>query len=162
MDKQMKINYTNAIYRGKYLYGIYNWGGCGNTEMSILQRLQNKVMKLAIGKEAINMNQDQLLQRMQWRSMQQEVEYFTNIKTHMIINQNEDTEIKQLMKINTNGLRLQTNRKLALKPIKLIRSLASKATYRNRAYKYNMLPNKITTVKKQSEFKKLLKIHNQN
>ena len=52
MDEKMRITYTNAIYRGKYLYGIENWGGCGKTQLTTLQNLQDKAMALAIGKDA--------------------------------------------------------------------------------------------------------------
>ena len=55
MDDKMRISYTNAIYRGKYLYGIENWGGCGKTQLTTLQNLQDKAMSMAIGKEANKM-----------------------------------------------------------------------------------------------------------
>ena len=70
--------------------------------------------------------------------------------------------MKALLKLNTNGLRMQENRKLAPKPVKLIRSKAAKSTYRNRAYKYNMLPNRITLIKKNEDFKKELKTYYKN
>ena len=104
MDEKMRITYTNAIYRGKYLYGIENWGRCGKTQLTTLQNLQDKAMALAIGKDTRKMSQKQMLIRMGWKSMTDEIEYFTNLITHKIINQKEDSEIKSLLMINNNGL----------------------------------------------------------
>ena len=98
-----------------------------------------------------------MLSRMGWKSMINEIEYFTNLKTHRIINQKEDSEIKSLLTINNNGLRMQNARKLDPKPVTLIRSKASKATYCNRAYNYNMLPSKLTKLKEHKIFKEKLK-----
>ena len=157
MDDKMRISYTNAIYRGKYLYGIENWGGCGKTQLTTLQNLQDKAMSMAIGKEANKMTLKQKLIRMGWRSMNEEIEYFTNLRVHKLINQKEDSEIKSLLTINKNGLHMQNARKLDPKPIKLIRSKAAKATLRNRAYQYNMIPTRLTMIRNPKIFKEQLK-----
>ena len=77
-------------------------------------------MQLAIGKEARKMTQKQRLIRMGWKSMAEEIEFFTNLRTHKIINQKQDSEIKSLLMINNNGLRMQNARKLNPKPVGLI------------------------------------------
>ena len=81
------------------------------------------------------------------------------LKTNKILNISDDSELKHLIKINTNSLRMQYQQKLSPKPSELTKSKASKSTYRNCAYKYNTLPSDITKITKYATFKTKLRLH---
>ena len=150
----MKKIYANAIIRGKYTYGMENWGGSGKTEINQIQIQQNKAAKIATySKDNLNKSTEKSLKELNWLPIEKEIEYVTHIKTYNTINSTIDDEMTHLIPKNTNKGRLQHNNKLGNKPKKLVQNKQSRSTYRNRSYKYNTLPNYITNSKTLTIFK---------
>ena len=78
---------------------------------------------------------------------------------HKIINKGVPAEIKELMPLNTVTSGLQIHRKLAAKPRSLNKNQLAKSTFRSRAYIYNILPGRITSLTDIKKFKKWSKVH---
>ena len=121
VDNEMKIKYTTAIFKGKYLYGIDNWGGCGLTQLKILQTYQNKTAKLVLGPKYYNKTDEFRLNRMKWLPLDKQILYNTHIRTYKSINQTLNHEITHQLVLNTNNNRIGTQKKLGTKPRALIR-----------------------------------------
>ena len=75
----MKIKYTTAIYKGKYLYGIDNWGGCGLVERNVIQRQQDKIVKIVLSPKHHNKTNHERLKIIDWYSIEKQIEYNTYI-----------------------------------------------------------------------------------
>ena len=51
LSQKFKHMYANYIYRSKLLYGIESWGGAQLTNISTLQRIQDRMTKYVFGEE---------------------------------------------------------------------------------------------------------------
>ena len=157
MGIKFKKIYANSVFKSKVMFGIETWGGASRKMISKIQNLQDQTMKLSLPKELKNKNSRQRLKLMNWMSIEQEVESATHKQTYKILNWKIPEEIAEKMPMNSNSMRMQTNQKLATKPKWLTRNKISRASYRNRAYLFNTLPNVVTAQKSFKDFKKELK-----
>ena len=159
MNPIMRLKYANAIFKGKYIFAIDNWGGCGLTERSLIQKQQNRAAKIVLGKEYENKTDEERLKTIKWMNIEKQIKYTSHIKAYKWLNDKDDGELANIILPNMNKNRLQTHKKLAPKPKILAKSKITRGLIRNRIYQYNNLPGKITTAKTLEEFKKELKIH---
>ena len=74
-----------------------------------------------------------------------------------ILNQKIPEELASQLPLNTNGMRIATQNKLAKKPKWIGKTKITRGSYRNRAYKYNTLPGHLTEQKTYHKLKKELK-----
>ena len=86
-----------------------------------------------------------------------EIESATHKQTFKILNWNIPEEISIKMPMNSNSMRMQSNKKLATKPKWLGKNKLSRSSYQNRAYRFNTLPNIVTLQESFKDFKKELK-----
>ena len=96
---------------------------------------------------------------MGWLSVRGDIIQVSHKMTHRILNTNIPEEIVSKMPMNKKSLRIGLHRKLDTKPKSLSKNKLAKNAFRSRAYLYNTLPEKITTLTKTSVFKKHLKMH---
>ena len=161
MGPSFKKIYTNSIFRGKLMYGIENWGGTNQSNITIIQKLQDQAANIALkgtkNVEKLSMSQKHV--KLKWLSIPMEVELATANMVHKVINKGVPAELKELMPMNTVTSRIQIHRKLAAKPRILNKNQLLKSTFRSRAYKFNTLPGRITSLTDHSKFKKWAKIH---
>ena len=94
---------------------------------------------------------------MEWLSINNEVRRSTFVQTFKILNEGTPQEIASQMPRNEKSLRVKEHRKLDTKPRWLGKNKMTRASYRNRAYEYNVLPKKVTTQPEVKKFKKELK-----
>ena len=98
LDPTMKKMYANAIIRGKYSYGMENWGGAGKTEIKQIQIQQNKAARIAtFDRKNPNKSTGNCLKELKWLSIEKEIEYVTHIKTFKTINSEIDDEMHYLI-----------------------------------------------------------------
>ena len=64
---------------GNIFFSIEKWGGVGLTERAVIQRLQNKAARLALGREAKCKSDEQCLSEMNWPNIKNEIEYVTHL-----------------------------------------------------------------------------------
>ena len=81
----------------------------------------------------------------------------THRMTHSILNVGIPEEIATKMPMNLKSLRVGKHRKLDTKPRWLQKNKITRASYRARAYLYNVLPEKVTSQVEVKKFKKELK-----
>ena len=110
MKDDFKFFYTNAIFRGKLMYGIENWGGAKTTLLSTIQKLQNQAVNIALKgtKDVDKLSMSQKHAKLKWLSIQQEVDLSTMNMVHKIINRGVPAELKDLMPLNTVTSRIQS------------------------------------------------------
>ena len=89
----------------------------------------------------------------------QEILRATHLQTYKVLNKGKPAELKELMPMNTNGLRMSEHKKLDKKPKELNKTKLTRATYRSRAYTYNTLPKEVTKQPTVIKFKKSLKTY---
>ena len=164
MDNKFRKMYINAIFRGKILFGIETWGGAKATNITKLQNLQNSAAKLALKSNPRNntMSNRQRHNELSWLMISEEIKYATMKLTHKILNKGKPEELTALMPANKNGLRIESQNKLNTKPKYLMKNRRTQNTFRNRAYIYNVLPGRITSLENHEKFKKWTKVHLRN
>ena len=64
-------------------------------------------MKIGFGKDSISKTDEERLSEMGWLNIKNGITFVTMLKRNKILNSSDDSEFKQLVKINTNGLRMQ-------------------------------------------------------
>ena len=157
MDPKFRALYGQAIFKSKMIFGAESWGGAQQTLLTKVQSIQNRVVKNILGKEHYNKSLRQKHLILNWLSVKAEIEQSTHKLTHKILNENIPEEISARMSMNTKSLRIGLHRKLDTKPKWLNKNKTTRASYRSRAYKYNTLPEKITSQIKKKTFKKELR-----
>ena len=95
----------------------------------------------------------QKIRNLDWLTVKQTILYTQLKQTHKIINTTKNNTMKTLMPLNTNGNRLQQQRKLDKKPSYLNKNKLTQSTLRNQCYKYNTLTAKLTSEIKHKKFK---------
>ena len=84
---------------------------------------------------------------------------FWSIVVHNIVHNQIPAELSELVPINENSPRLEIHKKLATKPTYLSKNQKTSSQFRNRAYNYNNLPGRITSLVDHAKFKKWTQIH---
>ena len=107
----MKIKYTNAIFKGKYLFGINNWGGCGAVEKNLIQIQQHIAAKITLGPKNLRKTKAQRLKMMNWLDIDSQIKWNSHVRTYKAINETVDHELSKMFKLNRNNNRLQTHKK---------------------------------------------------
>ena len=115
--------------------------------------------KLTLGREGARLSARQRQCMLSWLPISQEVELAACKMTYRIINSQCPEELAAQMPSNTKGLRIKEQRKLDTKPAWLVKTKAARASYRGRAYIYNVLPSSLTTLPTFKKFKKQIKEH---
>ena len=164
MSQKFKKDYTNAIFRGKALFAIEAWGGSAGTIITEINKLQEKAAELALKGDlkTTKMSISQKLNKLNWLPISQETELATQNLVHKMILTGIPAEINELMPINNTSMRLKIHRKLAMKPKILNKNKLTRSLFRNRAYIFNILPARITSLIDHKKFKKWNKIFKQN
>ena len=141
------------------MYGIESWGGCLKGSISKIQAQQDIMTKITLGKQGARLSPRQRQRLLNWLPISQEIEFATAKTTFNILLEKRPEEISSLMPQNTKGLRIKNQRKLGTKPAWLTKTKTARATFRARAYKYNILPKAVTQEIKYPKFKKELKCY---
>ena len=161
MKPKFKRIYTNAVFRGKLLFSIENWGGAKKSLLTEIQKLQNQASKTTL-QGTLNierMSSNQRQEEMGWLPIQTEIQMATDKMVHKVINREIPAGISALMPLNTVTSRIQIHRKLAAKPRALNKNQVTASSFRSRAHMYNCLPGRITSLTDTSKFKKWIKIY---
>ena len=156
MTQKFKRQYTSSIFRGKLLYGIETWGGVKTPLLDQIQKLQNKAADIAL-KGTPNIDRKSTTQKHQilnWMKINDEISHATSKQVHKIIHKRVPSTLAELMPLNNITSRIQVHRKLAAKPNILNSSKLYRSTFRSRAYHFNTMPGRITSLIDHQKFKK--------
>ena len=93
-----------------------------------------------------------------WISVKDKIKLATLRMTHKIAHLAVPEELAVKMPLNLNHRRLQVAHKLDTKPRELNKNKQTRDSYRNRAYIYNTLPNRLTALQEPKRFSKWLKV----
>ena len=159
MAPKFRAIYAQAIFKSKILFGAESWGGSKVSLINQIQAIQDKVVKYTVGPENYNQSIRQKHQLLKWLSIKGDIAQATMKMTHKILNVNTPEEIATKMPMNTKSLRVGLHRKLDTKPRFLTKNKLTRASFRARAYHYNLLPEKVTSMVKMKDFKKELKAY---
>ena len=77
MDKKFRIQYSNAVFRSKLLFGIETWGGCSKSLISKVQLLQDKAARVAYGSRNPNKSDRQVQAELNWLPVVDEIRVAT-------------------------------------------------------------------------------------
>ena len=157
MDPKFRSIYTNSSFRSKLMFGIETWGGSPKTTISQIQKYQDQAAKLALPPIHNTKSTRQREKILNWLPVSQEIIRATHSLTHRILNSGNPQELSLLMPKNNNGLRISAQNKLGTNPKWLGQNKKNRNLYRSRAYLYNTLPQKLTTITEKYKFKKQMK-----
>ena len=132
--------------------------------ISTVQKLQDIAVKLALHgtKNLEKLSYSQRNTALNWLPISQEIELSMAKMVHKIISNQIPAELADLMPLNKTAPRISIHQKLATKPSWLNRSQLTRSTFRNRAYSFNNLPGRITSLQDHPKFKKWAKVHKTN
>ena len=159
MEHKFRKCYSTAIFMGKMSFAIDAWSGVKQSSLTKLQKLQDRVAKSTMGYKGAKMSSSQRLRALGWLPVSQEALLATHRITHKILHRGVPEELASMMPPNTTNLRLLEAKKLATKPKYLNKNKRTTASYRNRAYCFNTLPNRLTSLKDHKQFGKWLKVY---
>ena len=159
LDRGFRALYANAIFKSKLLFGIESWGGVGASLLNKLQSIQDQASKLAVPRQFMFKSSRQRETILKWRSIRNEIAWATHCQTFKVLNFSIPEELALVMPLNTNGLRMTSQKKLDTKPRWLVQTKAGRAAFRNRAYSFNILPKRVTSQILYKDFRKELKKH---
>ena len=160
LDRGFRALYANAIFKSKLLFGIESWGGgVGASLLNKLQGIQDQAWKLAVPRQFMFKSSRQREAILKWRSIKNEISWVMHCHTFKVLNFSIPEELALVMPLNTNGLRMTAQKKLDTKPRWLVNTKASRASFRNRAYRFNILPKIVTSQPTYKDFRKELKKH---
>ena len=152
---QMQFSKVNWI-----LLSTHGWGG--QTCIAKIQVIQDRVTKVILGHKAGKLSSLQREKAMNWLSVREEITLATMRMMHSLINQGIPEEMASIMPLNQRNLRLIQARKLDTKPRELNKNERTQASFRNWAYYYNTLPNRLTEISEKKWFNKWLKVFLKN
>ena len=159
MDRKFRQEYSNAIFRGKLCFAADAWGGASKTMIAKVQDLQDRAASVTLGKKAGKKSKAQKLQSLGWPTVKQEIELATNRLTHKILHDKVPEELALKMPQNVRNWKIKKMIKLDTKPRWLTQNKRTNSTYRSRAYIFNTLPHRLTTINESKRFNKWVKIH---
>ena len=99
----------------------------------------------------------QRLNELNWLPVIDEIDYTTHKMTFNIINNDKPDEMAAIMPVRERESRLKVDKKLDIKPKYLNMTKKLRLSFRNRAFRYNMLPGLLTRMNNKSKFKKALR-----
>ena len=162
MDPRFRRMYVTAIFKGKLNHAIDAWGGTTEANLTKIQAIQDKVTKVALGHKFDRLSSHQREAELGWRTVRQEVKLATLNMAHKVAHANIPEELNLKMPLNARNLRLKEANKFDTKPRCLDKNKLTRASFRNRAYIFNTLPNRLTAVKESKRFSKWLKVYLKN
>ena len=134
-----------------------SWGGVSTTTINKVQKIQNKVSKIAVGKNNYHITSKQREKLLNWLPVKEEIKMLTLKMAYMVSKMKIPEEIAVTMPINTTGHRIETHSKFSAKPKWLNSTLLRRNSLRSRMYLFNTLPKEITTKENKVTFKKAVK-----
>ena len=161
MNPKFKQMYASAIFRGKLVFAIDAWGGAAKTLISKIQDLQDRTTKFILGPAAAKKSASQRRDIMKWPSVHQEARLATLRLAHSVIHLQIPEELSTKMPLNERRL-IKSTFKLDTKPYYLNKNKRTQSSFRNRAYDFNTLPHRITSLIEPKHFKKWAKMFIQN
>ena len=157
LDTGFKAIYCNSVFRSKLMFGLETWGGAQKTQINMVQKLQDQASKLALDKTHHKLNPRQRQQLLGWLNIKNEIIRATHTQTYKILHTGKPEEISTQMPENKKTLRIKDHKKLDTRPRWLGANKTTQSSYRCRAYQYNTLPARLTTLKDLKKFKKEIK-----
>ena len=142
----------------KWLLELMLGGGVGQTLLTNVQNLQNWAAKVVLGHPSRMKSNSQRMKQMNWMTVKQEVKIATLRLAHRIVHRNIPEEMTTKMPLNQRSLKIKKTFKLAAKPRELTTNKLTQTSFRSRAYEFNTLPHRLTSIKDHKSFNKWLKI----
>ena len=158
MDPKFRKVYATALFKGKLNFAIEAWGGVAKTLVNKVQLIQDRVTKSALGSTFSRKSSYQRQKEMNWLSVVEEIKLSTIRMTHKIAHRAIPEELASKMPLNVRNLRLTEAHKLDTKPRFLNKNTRTRASFRNRAYVFNTLPNRLTAISDPKRFNRWLKV----
>ena len=160
VDFSFSLNLANGLFISKLLYGIQIWGLAPKYLLQKLQVLMNKAAIVVLGNKAYKMSTIELLNEVNWLSIDKLITIHISIMVHTIINTKEPEYLyKRIVRESTNTRRNNIGRKLGQNPDQEGRSQYTKDQFCSRVYSiYNELPAQIASITDRSKFKKHIKM----
>ena len=127
----------------------------------MIQKLQDKAANLALKgtKNAERLSKYQKNKQLNWLPIDQEIKLSTMKMVNKILLTSVPVGLSQRMPENTTAPRIMVHHKLSTKPVFLNKSLLTRTSFRSRAYIYNTLPGRVTSLRDHKKFKKWAKVH---
>ena len=157
LSPKFRTIYAQSTFKSKIIFGAKSWGGSKKSLIDKIQSIQDKVIKNTLGPAFYNKSSRQKHNKIGWLTVQGDIDQTTFKMTHRILNENIPEEIASKMPMNLKSLRIGLHRQLDTKPKWLTKKKVANNSFRARAYSYNTLPQKITSIIKSKDFKKELK-----
>ena len=133
--------------------------GAPQTLIYKVKKIQHSVAKNLLGTKGNKWSKNKRLDHLGWLPIEK-LSTLTNLKlTHKIVHCKIPEELATKMTLNTRSPRLIEACKLDTKPVSLMKNKQTRSTYRNRAYIWNTLPNRLTAIADPKFFNKWVKVH---
>ena len=137
-----------------WMFGLETWGGASLTLRRTIQKIQDQASKWALPAIHHTKSARQRQKILGWLPIEDEILRAVYTMTYRILNTGKPQEIASKMPPNHKSLRIKEQNKLDTRPRWLSSNKTTKALFRARAYRYNMLPKSITTQVDVFKFKK--------
>ena len=162
MEPKLKKMYATAIFMGKLQFAIDAWAGVGLSQISRVQKIQDRVAKQTLGHKWSKASKSQRLNELGWLPVKQEAKLATLRLAHKITTRGIPEEMSAKMPLCSTTPRLREARKLAMKPKYLNKNKKVLSSFRNRAYTLNTLPHRLTEISDPKTFNKWVKVYLRN
>ena len=146
MDLKFRTMYATTIFKGKFNFAIESWGGASKSLISKVQILQNRALKIILGRKAARLSDNQRHQMVNWLTVEQEINLGTLRMAHKVIHLNIPEELSVSMPQNRRNWIIKQAYKFDTKPKLLNKNKRTKGSFRNRAYLFNTLPHRLTQI----------------
>lgn len=146
-SKNLARMISDSLFHSKILYWIECWGNTSEELINKIQRCQNKLLRIVLGKELLGKTYIQGLKLLKWRSIKEMVRDAIVKLAHKILNGDKNSLYSIRFKNQRTEKQILAN-KITHKMGTFGLNSQEQSTFRYQAFKmYNQLPDALTKIK---------------